>query len=107
MTTHIKNKIEQIIFQGGMVNDNLANFINFLSEIRHPSSIEKEFNEAFPEIESRKGRITSTTKRKVYDAIDEIWNNYPKGERELYETGKTVQIENGVKTTKTLRVIKQ
>ena len=100
MTTHIKNTVEKIIFQGGMVSDNLARFINCLTDIRHPHSIEREFTEAFVEIESRKGVIMPSLKSKAFNTIDAIWNSYPKGERNLYETGKTVQIENGIETIK-------
>lgn len=100
MTTHIKNSIESIIFKGGYVNKNLENYINELSKLRHPSSIEREFSEAITDIESRKGQIHPSNKQAIFNAIEKVWSNYPKGEKELYKTGTTTQIENGVKVTK-------
>tara|TARA_Y100000361_G_scaffold152707_1_gene172808 strand:- start:17 stop:334 length:318 start_codon:yes stop_codon:yes gene_type:complete len=100
MTIHIKNRIEEIIFKGGFVNENLKNFINELSEIRHPKSIEREFEQSLKDIESRKGQIHPTSKEAILNAIELVWSNYPKGEKELYKTGTTTQIENGIKVTK-------
>ena len=100
MTTHIKNSIESIIFKGGFVNKNLENYINELSNLRHPNSIEREFSEALKDIESRKGQIHPSNKQTIFNAIEKVWNDYPKGEKELYKKGSTTQIENGVKVTK-------
>lgn len=102
MTTHIKNSIESIIFKGGFVNKNLENYINELSNLRHPSSIEREFSEVLMDIESRKGQIHPSNKQTIFNAIEKVWSNYPKGEKELYTRGTTTQIENGIKVTKTL-----
>lgn len=106
MTTHIKNSIESIIFKGGFVNKNLENYINDLSKLRHPSSIENEISEAITDIESRKGQIHPSNKKAIFNAIEKVWSNYPKGEKELYRTGSTTQMENGVKVTKTYREVK-
>ena len=100
MTTHIKNSIEKIIFNGGFVNRNLEKYINELSTIRHPSSIEKEFSQAISDIENRKGQILQSNKEAILNAIEKVWSEYPKGEKELYKNGYTTQIENGVKVTK-------
>ena len=102
MTIHIKNRIEEIIFSGGFVNENLKKFINELSEIRHPRSIQREFEESLKDIESRKGKIHPSSKEAILKAIEAVWNTYPKGEKELYQKGTTTQIENGVKVTKYL-----
>ena len=103
MTTHIKNTIEKTIFKGGYVSQNLLMFIDELSNLRHPNSIEREFKEAFEDIESRKGAIHPFTKNACFEAIEKIWDEYPKGEKELYKTGSSVQIENGIKVTKTIK----
>lgn len=100
MTTHIKNKIESILFKGGFVNNNLESYIDELSSLRHPNSIENEFSEAITDIESRKGKIHPSHKQAIFNAIEKIWNEYPNGEKELYKQGTTTQIENGVKVTK-------
>ena len=100
MTSHIKNSIESIIFQGGFVNENLEKYINELSSLRHPNSIEREFSEALTDIESRNGKIHPSNKEAIFNAIEKVWSNYPKGEKELFKTGTTTQIENGVKVTK-------
>ena len=102
MTTHILNTIESTIFKGGFVDSNLEKYIDELSKLRHPSSIEREFSEAIKDIELRKGTIHPRTKQSISFKIDEIWNQYPKGERELYTRGTTTQIENGVRVAKTL-----
>jgi len=100
MTKHISDRIEKIIFSGGFVNDTLSAYINELSEIRHPSSIEREFDAAFKHIESRKGSVHPSNKKAVKKAIEKVWGDYPQGEKELYSMGITVQHENGVQTTK-------
>ena len=106
MTKHIKNRIDSILFKGGFVNKNLEKYITELSQLRHPSSIETEFKEALVDIENRKGQIHPSNREAIDIAIEKIWNGYPKGERELYKTGTTTQIENGVKVTKTYREVK-
>lgn len=100
MTNHIKNSIESIIFKGGFVSKNLENYINELSKLRHPSSIEREFSEALTDIEGRKGKIHPSNKQVIFNAIEKVWSNYPKGEKELYKTGTNTQIENGIKVTR-------
>lgn len=105
MTKHILNTIESIIFKGGFAESNLEKYIDELSTLRHPSSIENEFNEAIKDIESRRGDIHPRIKNSISYKIEEIWNQYPKGERELYTSGKTEQIENGVKVTKVITSI--
>lgn len=97
MTTHILNTIENIIFKGGFAGANLDKYIDDLSKLRHPYSIENEFNQAIKDIESRKGDIHPRIKQSIFYKINSIWNQYPKGERELYTNGTTEQIENGVK----------
>lgn len=101
MTNHIKNSIEQIIFKGGFVNAKLEKYIKELSNLRHPSSIQREFEEALMDIENTKGQIHPSNKEAIFNAIEKVWADYPKGEKELYETGSTTQIEDGVKVTKT------
>lgn len=102
MTNHIKNSIEQIILKGGFVNKLLEKYINELSNLRHPSSIEREVKEALFAIEKAKGQIHPSNKQTIHNAIEKVWSSYPKGEKELYHTGSTIQIENGVKVTKTI-----
>ena len=105
MTNHIRKSIEQIIFKGGFVNANLQKYIKELSKLRHPSSIETEFKEVLADIENHKGKIHPSNKEAIDTAIEKIWGDYPKGEKELYRTGSTTQIENGVKVTKTKTVL--
>jgi len=103
MTTYIKNRIEKIMFSGGYVDNNLERYINELSELRHPSSIEREFSEAIKDIESKKGKIHPTHKETISNSIEKIWSLYPKDEKELYTVGITQQIENGIKVTRTFK----
>ena len=103
MTEHIKNRIEEIIFGGGFVNQKLSKFIKVLSEIRHPRSIHNEFTQAFKDIESRKGTILEDHKLHSFKEIDKVWEQYPTNERELFYKGHTTSVVNGIKTTTTLR----
>jgi len=105
MTKHIKNELERLLI-GGFVNKALENYINELSKFRHPSSIETEFAEALADIESKKGQMHPSNRMAIDTAIEKIWSGYPKGEKQLYKTGTTTQIENGVKVTKTYREVK-
>ena len=102
MKNHIASQIEKILFSGGFVSLKLEKLIDKLSEVSHPNSLERKFSEAITEIESRKGQIHPNSKDAILKAIDKVWASYPKGEKELYRTGTTTQIENGVKITKTL-----
>jgi len=80
MTLHIKNKIEEILFNGGYVVKNLKKFIDVLEDLRSVESINKEFKEAFEDIELRKGTIMKSTKEEAFKYIHNTEKYYlPKG----------------------------
>tara|TARA_R110000787_G_scaffold16467_8_gene49901 strand:- start:657 stop:899 length:243 start_codon:yes stop_codon:yes gene_type:complete len=70
MTTHIKNRIEKILFNGGIVSLELKKLVDILEDIRSTKSINTEFKEAFIDIEKRKGTITKSTKDQVFEYIN-------------------------------------
>ena len=70
MTTHIKNRIEKILFNGGIVIVELKKLVDVLEDIRGTESINREFKEAFIDIEKRKGTITKSIKDQVFEYIN-------------------------------------
>jgi len=70
MTTHIKNRIEKILFNGGIVSLQLKKLVDVLEDIRGTKSINMEFAEAFADIEKRKGTIMKSTKDQVFEYIN-------------------------------------
>jgi len=70
MTTHIKNRIEKILFNGGNVIQSLRKLVDVLEDIRGVESINREFSEAFEEIEKRKGQIMQSTKDEIFRYIN-------------------------------------
>lgn len=65
MTNHIKNRIEAILHNGGIVIVSLKKLVDALEDIRSVESINREFTEAFQDIESRKGNITQGIKEEI------------------------------------------
>jgi len=72
MTNHIKERIERILFNGGIVIEQLKVLIDILEDIRGVDSINREFTEAFEDIEKRKGSITPNTKQEAFLHINKI-----------------------------------
>jgi hypothetical protein len=70
MTTHIKNRIEKILFNGGIVSLELKKLVDVLEDIRCTESINREFKEAFIDIEKRKGTITKSTKDQLFEYVN-------------------------------------
>jgi hypothetical protein len=70
------------------VNTQLINLIKEISKIRHPFYIEQIFNGFIEDYEQSKGSIHPKHKEIIRLNIEKVWNNYPEGERELYNTGK-------------------
>jgi len=75
MTIHIKERIENILFSGGIIVDKLKKFVDILEDIRSVESINREFKESFAEIESKKGTIMQSTKDEVFKYINNV-NKY-------------------------------
>ena len=70
MTTHIKNRIEAILHNGGMVIVSLRKLVDVLEDIRSVESINREFEDAFHDIENRKGAIMQSIKDEVFRYIN-------------------------------------
>ena len=70
MTNHIKNRIETILHNGGIVIVSLRKLIDVLEDIRSVESINREFEEAFQDIENRRGTITQSIKDEVFRYIN-------------------------------------
>ena len=69
MTNHIKNRIEAILHNGGIVIVSLKKLVDALDDIRSVESINMEFTEAFQDIESRKGNIMQGIKEEIFRYI--------------------------------------
>jgi hypothetical protein len=70
MTNHIKNRIEAILHNGGIVIVSLRKLVDVLEDIRSVESINREFEEAFQDIENRKGTIMQSTKEEIFRYIN-------------------------------------
>lgn len=70
MTNHIKNRIETILHSGGIVITSLRKLVDVLEDIRSLESINREFEEAIQDIESRKGTIMQGTKEEIFRYIN-------------------------------------
>lgn len=70
MTNHIKNRIEAILHNGGIVIVSLKKLVDALEDIRSVESINMEFTEAFQDIESRKGNIMQGIKEEIFRYIN-------------------------------------
>jgi len=70
MTKHIADQIETIIHKGGFVIVNLRSLVDVLEDIRSVESINKEFQEAFEDIEKRRGAIHPDTKKELFRYIN-------------------------------------
>lgn len=70
MTNHIKNRIETILHNGGMVVVSLRKLVDVLEDIRSVESINREFEEAFQDIENRKGAIKQNIKEEIFRYIN-------------------------------------
>ena len=70
MTKHIANRIEQIVMNGGFVLVSLKKLVDVLEDIRGVESINREFKEAFEDIEKRRGAITPSTKNSIFEYIN-------------------------------------
>ena len=70
MTNHIKKRIETILHNGGIVIVSLRKLVDVLEEIRSVESINREFKEAFEDIEKRKGTITQSVKDEIFRYIN-------------------------------------
>ena len=70
MTNHIRDRIEAILHNGGIVIVSLRKLVDVLEDIRSVESINREFEEAFQDIESRKGAITQSIKEEVFRYIN-------------------------------------
>lgn len=80
MTAHILNRIEKIVFSGGFVAKELKKLIDILEDIRGVESINREFAEAFSNIEERKGAILPSTKTECFRYINcQEKYKHPKG----------------------------
>ncbi len=70
MTNHIKNRIETILHNGGIVIVTLRKLVDVLEDVRGVESINKEFTQAFEDIEKRKGAITQSVKDEIFRYIN-------------------------------------
>jgi hypothetical protein len=70
MTKHITDQIETIIHKGGFVIVNLRTLVDVLEDIRSVESINREFQEAFEDIEKRRGTIHPATKKELFRYIN-------------------------------------
>lgn len=70
MTNHIKSRIETILHNGGSVIVSLRKLVDVLEDIRSVESINREFEEAFQNIEFRKGTITQGIKDEIFRYIN-------------------------------------
>jgi hypothetical protein len=70
MTNHIKNRIEAILHNGGIVIVSLRKLVDVLEDIRSVESINREFEEAFQDIENRKGTIMQSIKEEIFRYIN-------------------------------------
>jgi hypothetical protein len=70
MTNHIKIRIETILHNGGIVIVSLRKLVDVLEDIRSVESINREFAEAFEDIEKRKGTITQSVKDEIFRYIN-------------------------------------
>ena len=70
MTNHIKIRIERILHNGGNVVSSLRKLVDVLEDIRGLESINREFTEAFADIEKRKGTIMQSIKDDVFNYIN-------------------------------------
>ena len=70
MTKHIADQIETIIHKGGFVIVNLRTLVDVLEDIRSVESINREFKEAFEDIEKRRGTIHPSTKKELFRYIN-------------------------------------
>lgn len=69
MTKHIKDRIETILHNGGVVVVSLKKLVDVLEDIRSVESIDREFTEAFADIETRRGTILQDIKDEVFRYI--------------------------------------
>lgn len=70
MTNHIKIRIEIILHNGGNVVVSLRKLVDVLEDVRSVESINKEFKEAFEDIEKRKGTILQSIKDEIFRYIN-------------------------------------
>ena len=67
MTKHIADQIETIIHKGGFVIVNLRTLVDVLEDIRSVESINREFQEAFEDIEKEEERFIQLQKKNCLD----------------------------------------
>lgn len=70
MSNHIKNRIETILHNGGVVIVSLRKLVDVLEDIRSVESINREFQEAFEDIEKRKGAVMQGIKDEIFRYIN-------------------------------------